>query len=137
MKSTNQFQKTIQSYLENRAQTDNLFAVKFNDPKKNINDCMTYILNTVKKSGCAGFADDEIFSMAIHYYDEDSIEIGKPVSCNVVVNHTVDLTEEDKQNAKAAAIKQYQDEAFNSIKKKPVVKKAVQEVQHLSLFGDE
>jgi hypothetical protein len=30
-----------------------------------------------RKSSCNGFADDEIFRMAIHYYDEDTIEVGK------------------------------------------------------------
>jgi hypothetical protein len=27
-----------------------------------------------RKAVCNGFADDEIFGMAIHYYDEDTIE---------------------------------------------------------------
>ena len=36
-----------------------------------------------------GFDDDEIYSMAMHYYDEDDIEIGKPISCKVMVNHHV------------------------------------------------
>ena len=37
-------------------------------PTKNIDNCITYILNQVKKSGCCGFSDDEIFGMALHYY---------------------------------------------------------------------
>ena len=43
-----------------------------------------------------------------HYYDEDDIEIGKPISCKVIVNHHVELTEEEKQNARKKAIEQYQ-----------------------------
>ena len=43
----------------------------------------TYILNQVKKSGCCGFSDDEIFGMALHYYQEDNIEVGSPLKCNV------------------------------------------------------
>ena len=31
--------------------------------------------------------DDEVWSLAIHYYDEDNIDVGKPISCGVVVNH--------------------------------------------------
>ena len=27
--------------------------------------------------------------MAIHYYDEDNIEVGKNFDCRVVVNHTL------------------------------------------------
>lgn len=138
MKSTDNFKQAIQSHLESLAQTDSLFAEKFGNPEKNINDCCTYILNTVRKSDCNGFADDEIFGIAIHYYDEQKIKVGKPIKATVVVNRSVELTEADKQQAKAAAIQQYQDETYNSIKKKPVAaKKVIPEVQHLNLFGDE
>lgn len=69
MKASNQFTRTILTYLEQRAQADNLFAERFAREDKNIDDCATYILNQVQKSGCNGFADDEIYSMAMHYYD--------------------------------------------------------------------
>lgn len=87
-KATDYFKQTIQNYLRSRAQEDELFAPRYASPKKNIDDCITYILNYVKQSGCNGFADDEIYSLAMHYYDEDDIEIGKPLTnCKVVVNH--------------------------------------------------
>lgn len=89
MKATDYFKQTIQSYLQRRAQEDELFAPRYANPKKNIDDCITFILNYVKQSGCNGFADDEIYSLALHYYDEDDIDIGKPLKCNVVVNHTL------------------------------------------------
>ena len=96
-KATDYFKQTIQNYLRSRAQEDELFAPRYASPKKNIDDCITYILNYVKQSGCNGFADDEIYSLAMHYYDEDDIEIGKPLTnCKVVVNHTIQLTEEEK-----------------------------------------
>lgn len=70
MKATNHFKNTIQNYLEQRAQTDALFEWTYTTKEnKNIDDCCTYILNEVLKSGCNGFADDEIFGMAVHYYD--------------------------------------------------------------------
>ncbi len=87
MKTTETFKQTIRTYLEYRASTDELFAVRYADPKKNIDDCITYILNQVWASGCNGFADEEIYSMALHYYDEPDIEVGKSVNCRVVVNH--------------------------------------------------
>lgn len=96
-KATDYFKQTIQSYLQRRAQEDELFAPRYANPKKNIDDCITFILNYVKQSGCNGFADDEIYSLAMHYYDEDDIDIGKPLTnCKVVVNHTIVLTEEEK-----------------------------------------
>lgn len=90
MKGTDIFKRTIHTYLVKRAANDELFAEKYDNPDKNIEDCCTYILNQVQKSGCNGFADDEIYSMAVHYYDEDNIEIGKPMNAHIVINHVVD-----------------------------------------------
>lgn len=95
--------------------TDDLFAPRYANPAKNIDDCITYILNEVQRSGINGFDDDEIYSMAMHYYDEDDIEIGKPISCKVMVNHHVELTEEEKQNARRKAIEQYQQMELNKL----------------------
>ena len=116
MKSTEHFKRTIQNYLEQRAQTDELFAPVFAKSNKNMDDCITFILNTVKQSGCNGFADDEIYSMALHYYDEDNIEVGKPLSCNVTVNHTIVLTEEEKAEARQRAMQRATDEAYAKLK---------------------
>lgn len=65
MKGTELFKAAIQNYLEYRAMTDDLFAPRYANPAKNIDDCITYILNEVQKSGMNGFDDDEIYSMAI------------------------------------------------------------------------
>ena len=108
MKTTDHFKRTIQMYLEQRAAEDALFAKKYRNPAKNIDDCVTYILNYVQKSGCNGFSDGEIYGQAIHYYDENEIEVGKPIQCQVVVNHVVELTEEEKQEARRKAVAQYQ-----------------------------
>jgi hypothetical protein len=116
MKSTEHFQNTIKAYLDKRANEDELFATSYTKANKNITDCITYILNTVKKSGCNGFADDEIYSMAVHYFDEDNIETGKPISCHVVVNHHIELTEEEKQQARKDAIERLQNEAYSKMK---------------------
>lgn len=107
------FKNSIQSYLEQRAEYDELFARSYRNPLKNIEDCITYILNYVQKSGCSGFDDDEIFGQAVHYYDEADIEIGKPIDCKVVVNHHVELTEEEKAEARKEAIKRAENEAYN------------------------
>ena len=118
MKSTEHFKLVIQAYLENRAIQDELFAEKFANPNKNIEDCVTYILNWVKDSGCSGYTDEEIFSQAVHYYDEDNIEVGKPINCKVIVNHSIDLTEEEKQEARQEAIKRVENEYYAQLTKK-------------------
>ncbi|GGK02897.1 PcfK-like family protein [Parabacteroides faecis] len=120
------FKMTIQNYLEQRAKEDELFAPVFANPKKNIDDCVTYILNTVQKSGINGFTDDEIYSMALHYYDEEDINVGNPVSCQVVVNHTIVLTEEEKAEARRKAVQKVQDEAYAKMKQGNTKPKAKQ-----------
>ncbi|KAF5066900.1 PcfK-like protein [anaerobic digester metagenome] len=115
MKASNHFKNTIKAYLEQRAETDVLFSFQYSKPEKNIDDCVTYILNEVKKSGCNGFADDEIYSMAVHYYDEDNIEVGKPMNAHVVVNHVVELTEEEKEQARKDAIQKVQEDAYRKM----------------------
>ena len=112
MKASNHFKNTIKAYLDQRSENDVLFSLRYSKPEKNIDDCVTYILNTVQKSGCNGFADEEIYSMAVHYYDEDNIDIGNPVNCQVVVNHVVELTEEEKQQAHKEALQRVQNEAY-------------------------
>ena len=125
MKGTEHFTRTIAEYLNQRAMTDPLFAPNLIKPNKNIEECITYILNEVQKSGCNGFDDDEIYSMAVHYYDEDDIEISKPTNCQVMVNHMVELTEEEKVEARQEAIKQYQREDLAKIQSRNArVKKA-------------
>ena len=136
MKASNHFKETIKTYLDKRAEEDVLFSLQYSKPHKNIDDCITYIFNTVQKSGCNGFADDEIYSMAVHYYDEDIIEIGNPMNCNVVVNHVVELTEEEKEQARKDAIQQVQNEAFRRMtqpKTRTTTKQKETELQ-LNLF---
>lgn len=69
MKGTEHFKRTIQAFLEQRAAEDELFAVNYRNPAKNIDDCITFVLNYVQKSGFNGFSDDEIFGQILHFYD--------------------------------------------------------------------
>ena len=103
MKATKAFGETIGAYLSGLAGRDPLFAEKFRNPQKNNEDCLTYILNQVSRSGVNGFTDDEIYSMAVHYYVEENIDPGTPTQCRVVVNHHVQLTEEEIAEQKRLA----------------------------------
>ena len=102
-------------YLEQRAEEDTLFAKKYRNPAKNIDECVTHILNYVQKSGCSGFTDGEIFGQVIHYYEENEIEVGNPMNCQVVVNHVVELTEEEKAEARQNAVRRYQEEELRKL----------------------
>ena len=138
MKGTDHFKRTIKMYLEQRAEEDALFAKKYRNPAKNMDECVTHILNYVQKSGCNGFTDGEIFGQAIHYYEENEIEVGKPMNCQVVVNHVVELTAEEKAEARQNAVRKYQEEELRKLqnrnKPRTATKATTQEVQQPSLF---
>ena len=136
-KGTQVFTETIKTYLDRRALADPLFAVKYSNPAKSLTDCVTYILNTVRKSGCNGFEDCEIYGMAVHYWEENEIEVGNPINCQVVVNHTVELTAEEKEQARQDAINRLRDEEMAKMRRpsqpKNTAEKKATEVQP-SLF---
>ena len=125
-KGTDTFKTAIQNYLEYRAATDELFAPLFANPNKSIDECCKYIICEVHKSGMNGFDDDEIFGMAVHYYDENEIEVGNPPQCRIISNVHPDLTEEEKKEARQKAIEQYQQAELRKIqdRNKPKAKPA-------------
>lgn len=81
-----------------------------------------------RKAVATAFPDGEIYGQAIHYYDENEIEVGKPIQCQVVVNHVVELTEEEKQEARRKAVAQYQQMELQKLqnRNKPTAKKETQ-----------
>lgn len=89
MKGTDHFKELIQNYLDNRAKEDELFRAKYETTTRTIDDVVNYIFHAVQQSGCCGFSDMEVYAMAVHAIDEPHLEIGKPMDCNVVVNHVL------------------------------------------------
>lgn len=113
--SPNSAKEAIKAYLDTRAASDPLFAASYAKPHKNIDECFNYILNEARKRGSSVcMTDDEVFGLAVHYYDEDDIKVG-PAPANFRASTTrksvpaVELTEEEKAAAREAAIKRYED----------------------------
>lgn len=105
------FMLTIEAYLQQRASEDELFAETLKKPAKSIEKCVDYIYSEVKKTGRQGFTDDEVFGMAVHYYDEDSItvpaNVQKPktiVNTAIAAPSPVELSAEDKEKARKLAL---------------------------------
>ena len=74
------FEKTIEKYLQEKAANDTLFAVKFAKENKNIQECCSFIVSEVRKkneknSRVVCMTDEEVYGLAVHYYDEDDIQI--------------------------------------------------------------
>lgn len=119
MKGSEHFTRVIMEYLNQRAMTDPLFAPNLTKEHKSIEECITYILTEVYKSGCSGFDDSEIFGMAVHYFDEDNLIVeSNPSISSVVVNHHIELTEEEKAEARRAALHLYQNEQYQQLTKR-------------------
>ena len=131
-----EFKDTIQKYLQERAVEDPLFAPKFTNPNKSIDECCRYIMGEARKRGTSVvMSDAEVFGMAVHYYDEENIKIEKvSACCSVSSSRKVKLTEEEKKIAREAAIKRLTEEQYRSLKKKPAKKKVDESVQQMSLF---
>ena len=141
MSKQNPLKEAIQSYLDERAKTDELFAVAYKKKNKSIDECCTYIMGEAKKRGNAVcMTDDEVFGLAVHYYDEDNIKLNKlpakvKATSSVPETKPVKLTEEDERRAREEAIKRLAEEQYTLLKKKPSrSKKEVTEVQQMSLF---
>lgn len=138
MKTSDEFKRTIKAYLDERAAADEMFAQSYAKQGKTIDECVNFILNTVKETGCNGFTDAEIYGIAVHYYDEDNLDAKylKGTSGNVVVNHHIELTEEEKQELAEKARKDFYNEQMakqrEAIKPKAVKKEVV--VEQGSLF---
>lgn len=134
------FKEAIKSYLDERARTDELFAKSYAKENKNLDECCSYIMGEARKLGNAVcISDNEVFGMAVHYYDEDDIKVNKLPAGTRAATYTspkpVSLTEEDKQKAREEAIKRLTEEQYVLLKKKPSrAKKDTTEVQQMSLF---
>ena len=109
MASNESFKQAIKAYLDKRAEEDSLFAPKYANEKKSIDECCSYIMGEARKRGNAiAISDEEVYGMAVHYYDEDDIKINRPPAGEKTSVSSsakpVELTEEDKKAARDKAI---------------------------------
>ena len=105
-----------------------------------IEDIVAYILSEVYKSGVYGWTDDEVFSLAVHAAEEVELKIPDMKHCQVVVNHHIELTEEEKAEQRALALKRFQEEELAKVRarnaKPKAVKPQTQSTTIPSLFDD-
>ena len=139
MSKSDPLKEAVQAYLDVRVKSDGLFADKYANPKKNIDECCRYIMGEARKRGNAvAISDDEVFGMAVHYYDEDDIKVnklpaGQKVSVSSPAPKPVELTEEEKKAAHDEAIARLAEEQYQALRKKSG-KKKTDDVQQMSLF---
>ena len=91
-----------------------------------------------KRGSAVAMTDEEVFGMAIHYYDEDDIKVSKMPAgprASISTLQPVELTEEEKKAAREAAINRLTEEQYASLRKKTSrTRKGATEIQQMSLF---
>ena len=123
------FEKTIKAHLDQLAESDAEFAKKYDARKRDIEGCCTYIISEVRKSGRQGFADEEIYGMAIHFFDEGLETPSGIQRCQVVVNHTVELSAEEKAKLREEAMEEYRAGVIREEEKKALKAKQAEEAK--------
>lgn len=139
----------IKEYLEKKAENDELFAKTYAKENKSLDECFKFIMSEAQKKGgnAVCMTDEEVFGLAVHYYDEDDIKIKPMPNTRVEVSTSkekIELTEEEKAIAKERAIRQLKDEELAKLKKaeeahkkklqEKAEKRAQQEILQPSLF---
>ena len=122
------FEDAIKSYLDKMAADDPVFAAKLANPDKTLDKCVKYIeselFHKYIKAGngrmvavCAP-SREECFGLAVHFYDEEKIEIREMDGVGSVTAATpgVALSEEDKEKAREKAIERLAEEEARKIK---------------------
>lgn len=83
------FEEAIEAYLKKLAETDELFAKTYAKKNKNLKGCCQYIMGEAQKAAkggkCVALSDEQVYNLAVHYYDEDDIEAPDNVVGEVVV----------------------------------------------------
>lgn len=79
------FETAIKTFLDNFAKEDETFAKTYAKENKSIKECCQYIYGEVgkaRKAGtqCVALSDEEVYGLAIHYYDEDDIKVANNVA---------------------------------------------------------
>nr|WP_315200604.1 Cas9 inhibitor AcrIIA9 family protein [uncultured Flavobacterium sp.] len=90
MKPSDAFKTAIENYLSAATLNDAAFAQNLAKETKNIDSCFNYIFGEVKKTGLCAFDNQEIFDMAVKYYNDDSIAAPIAVNCRAVVNQSAE-----------------------------------------------
>lgn len=109
------FASAIKTYLDRRATEDKMFAESYANPKKSIAECCDFIVSEVKRQNRTAMTDDEVYGLAVHYYDEaDPGKIDKGIASSA----RIVIPSEDKERLRAEAIEEYKRQCIEEIKNK-------------------
>ena len=126
-----EIRQVINLYLTAKAYADAEFKKSFENPNKNLDECVTYITYMMYKKvtegadknqsvGVAIPSDDDVFALAEQYYIDEDLKVDGTELRNVKVvsASATSFTDEEKQKMRQDAIKKYQDDVIAEQKKK-------------------
>lgn len=131
-----EIRQAISMYLTAKAYNDPEFKVKFENPNKNLDECVTYITycmytkvkdaNGNDRMAVCVPSDDEIFALAELYYMNEDLKIDGSAmdSVRIVSVAATSFTDEEKAQMRQEAIKQYQEEVIAEQRKKDEERRA-------------
>lgn len=98
------FETAIKTYLDSVAEKDELFAKSYNKPNKSIKECCAFIMGEAQKAANGkkeiACKDEEIYGLAMHYFDEDDIKVeGAPMGTKAVHVSDSSLIKKPKKKA--------------------------------------
>lgn len=138
----------LKAHLDDLATKDKAFAERYANPKKSIAECAKYIMGEAyaMASGqrCVAISDEQTYGMAVHYYDEDDIQIrSTPGGGCAPAPSKPALTEEEKAaqaeriEAEIRVMRAERKEKEKAEKAKQKSRQEADATQAPSLFGDE
>ena len=116
IKSNNAAIAVMQQMLQERCIAEPTFAIKMANPNKSMEGAINYLCSQIQKSGLCCVDDTTVMNLLVHYFDENEIEEGGKVNCNIVVSKPK-LSDEDKAELKEQAMEQYKQEQLRELRR--------------------
>lgn len=118
-KKVDKVKEVIKAHLDAMAQKDACFAERYANPGKSIDECMDYILGEARKRGMTVYmSDQEVFGLAVHYYEEDGIKVSKLDSSvkaeATAIDDPTELTDDEKAKIKKEAVEAYRQQCMEA-----------------------
>ncbi len=134
------FEQAIKSFCDKLASTNESFAYLYANDEKSIEECCSYVIEAVQRSGAVALPDNKVYREVVCYYEEDNWKPKKgQIQCKVVSNYKYVLSDEEKEEAKKVALERYissEKEKLEKKQKDKVAKKSAEKskVVEMSLF---
>lgn len=136
IKSNDTAIQVMQKMLQERCIAEPMFAIKMANPSKSMEGAVNYLCSQIQKSGLCVVDDTTVMNLLVHYFDENEIEEGGTVNCNIVVGKP-ELSAEDKANLKEQAMEQYKEEQLRELRRQSQPKPQAKATRTASKAGAE